>query len=395
MMQPETIKPLLDALIAHLKSKGELADQRLEAAFRAVERHHFLPDMPLEQVYSDDALPVKRGPDGGVISSSSQPTMMAMMLRQLQLQPGQNILEIGAGTGYNAAIMQHLVGQDGSVTTLELDKDLSQRAQRHLQVSGMNQVRVVHTDGAGGYAPRAAYDRIIATAGVWDIPRNWTDQLKAKGILVTPVWIDAIQVSAAFTRDTEGALLSQENLPCGFIHLRGANAGPLLAQRVGTTSLVLTSNKVPALDSAALHLLLSDGVEHNLLNVRLSSGDYAYGFLPYFVLNLPDDYIFGSYGMSANQQAYGLTGHGFALLRPGSACFVPFHAHGETRCFGAADAFMAVQSALDAWVAAGRPTAAALRLRLIPKEHGAPPISAGQLYTRRDHYLHAWLEAHD
>jgi hypothetical protein len=164
---------------------------------------------------------------------------------------------------------------------------------------------------------------------------------------------------------------------------------------VGTTSLVLTSNKVPALDSAALHLLLSDGVEHNLLDVRLSAGDYSYGFLPYFVLNLPKDYIFGSYSMSANQQAYGLTGHGFALLRPGSACFVPFHAHGETRCFGGVDAFMTIQSALDDWTAAGRPGASNLRLRLIPKEHGPTPITTGQLYTRKDHFLHAWLDPND
>ena len=391
-MQSDEAQPLLDAMIAALKEKGELGDPRLEAAFRAVERHHFLPNVPLEQVYTDDALPIKRGPDGSVISSSSQPTMMAMMLRQLQPQPGQNVLEIGSGTGYNAAILQYLVGAEGTVTTLELDKDLAQRVQRHLQMAGMNRVRVVHTDGAGGYAPRAAYDRIIATVGVWDVPRNWIDQLKAQGILVTPIWIDAVQVSAAFTRAEDGTLYSRENLPCGFVRLRGANAGPLLAQRVGTTSLVLTSNKVPALDSAALHSLLSEGVEHNFFDIRLDSGDYSQGFLPYFVLNLPKDYIFGAYSMSANQQAYGLTGHGFALLRPGSACFVPYHAQGEARCFGSIDAFMAVQTALDNWTAAGRPDSTALRLRLIPKEHGPTPILSGQLYTRKDHYIHAWLE---
>ncbi len=394
-MPAEAAKPLLDALIATLKAKGELSDPRLEAAFQTIERQHFLPDLPLEQVYADEALPVKRGPDGSVISSSSQPTMMAMMLRQLQVQPGQNILEIGAGTGYNAALLQYLVGAEGTVTTVELDKDLVQRAERHLQTSGMNRVRVVHTDGAGGYAPRAAYDRIIATVGVWDVPRNWVDQLKAKGVLVVPIWIDALQVSTSFTRAADGTLYSRENMPCGFVRLRGANAGPLLAQRIGTTSLILHSNKVPALDSAALHALLSDGVEHNLLNVRLSSSEYSYGFLPYFVLNLPEDFIFGSYSMSTNQQAYGLSGHGFALLRAGSACFVPFHAHGETRCFGGVDAFMAIQAALADWIAAGRPTATDLRLRLIPKEHGPTPIVVGQLYTRKDHYLHAWLETHD
>jgi protein-L-isoaspartate(D-aspartate) O-methyltransferase len=312
-----------------------------------------------------------------------------MMLRQLQLEPGQNVLEIGAGTGYNAAIMRHIVGANGHVTTVELERDLAAQVERNLQRLGMSNVRVVQADGAGGYAPRAAYDRIIATAGVWDIPRAWAEQLKSKGIIVVPLWLDAMQVSAAFHSVSE-TFYSKHNLPCGFIRLRGAGAGPAVSQRVGTSSLILTSNEIEALDMAALHLLLSDDAENILFEMRLEPGDYYHGFLPWLVLNIPDGFVFAAYAMSAKEQAYGIEGHGFALIERGSACFVPFQAHGEAHSFGAPDAFMTISMALNAWHEAGRPGAEALRLRLYPVHKNPPEIATGQLYLREDHYVHAW-----
>lgn len=379
------------ALVKSLKEKGELTDSRMEAAFLSVPRHEFLPDMPLDKVYVDEALPVKRDTDGSVISSSSQPLMMAMMLRQLELQPGHNVLEIGTGTGYNAAIIQHMVGDEGNVTTLELDLDLVQQAQDTLQRLSLGRIRVVHADAAGGYAPRAAYDRIIATAGVWDIPKAWVQQLKPQGIIVAPIWLDAMQVSAALRLEAGGTLYSESNLPCGFIRLRGTGAGPVVTQRVGSSSLVLTSNEVPSLDSAALHTLLSDDVERALLDVRLSSGDYFHGFLPYFVLNLPPGFTFAFYQLGTNQQEYGIaSGTGIALMRTGSACFMSFDKHGEAFSFGAPDAFMAFQQSLQAWDAAGRPDWRALRLRLYPIHQPPPTMTMGRLYPRQDHTLYAW-----
>lgn len=249
MSTTDPAQALRQTLVHSLKQKGELTDPRMEAAFLAVPRHAFLPDIPVEQAYADEAVPIKRDPDGSVISSASQPTMIAMMLRQLRLSPGDNVLEIGAGTGYNAALMQHVVGEEGTVTTLELDKDMVQIAEINLQrISSGSNVRVVHADGAAGYAPRASYDRIIATVGVWDIPEAWIKQLKPKGIIVAPLWIDAGQVSASFTIQSDDTLYSPQNLPCGFIQLRGMAAGPAVVRRVGSSSLVLISNEVISID---------------------------------------------------------------------------------------------------------------------------------------------------
>ena len=82
-----------------------------------------MPDVPLERVYSDEAILTKRL-DGKVVSSSSQPAMMAIMLEQMGLQPGRRVLEIGAGSGYNAGLMAHIVGGSGPVTTIDIDEDL-------------------------------------------------------------------------------------------------------------------------------------------------------------------------------------------------------------------------------------------------------------------------------
>ena len=120
------------ALVDELKSMGCIQTPRVEAAFQAVLRHRFIPETPLEEVYSDRVILTKQDQNGQWISSSSQPAIMAIMLEQLDLEPGQKVLEIGAGTGYNAALMAHIVGETGQVVTIDIDDDLVEVAQAHL-----------------------------------------------------------------------------------------------------------------------------------------------------------------------------------------------------------------------------------------------------------------------
>src|SRR5574339_136221 len=123
---------LNQALADELKSRGWIQTPDVEGAFRAVLRHYFLPGRPLEEVYSDHVIPTKQDPEGQWISSSSQPAIMAIMLEQLGLEPGHRVLEIGAGTGYNAALMAHIVGETGQVVTVDIDDDLVESAREHL-----------------------------------------------------------------------------------------------------------------------------------------------------------------------------------------------------------------------------------------------------------------------
>src|SRR5439155_3863055 len=135
-----------ERLVAEVLQTSGIRDERIAAALRDVPRHLFLPHLPPEDAYLDDAIVTKRDADGQPISSSSQPAIMAIMLDQLTLAPGQRVLEIGAGTGYNAALMQHIVGAPGAVISVDIDADLADRAREHLASAGYPDVTVVAAD---------------------------------------------------------------------------------------------------------------------------------------------------------------------------------------------------------------------------------------------------------
>jgi len=200
-------------------------DEPVEAAFRQVPRHLFVPERAAPLAYSDESVVVKAGADGTPLSSSSQPTMMAIMLNQLGLERGHRVLEIGAGTGYNAALMAHIVGQTGNVVTVDIDAELTARASASLTAGGYGQVRVHCADGASGFPGHAPYDRIIATVGAWDIAPQWLEQLAPGGRIVLPLSVRGLQLSVALDR-ADGYLASTSAVWCGFIRMAGALAGP-------------------------------------------------------------------------------------------------------------------------------------------------------------------------
>ncbi len=177
---------LRNALVDQIKADGHARTPAVEAALRTVPRHLFVPDAPLRDAYANATVNIKYDTDGTSISCASQPGVVALMLDQLQAQPGARILELGAGTGYNAALAGHLVGPAGHVTTLDVDDDLVEGTRAHLAAAGVTNVEALTRDGALGHAEGAPYDRIIATVGAHGIPHAWLDQLAPGGRLVTP-----------------------------------------------------------------------------------------------------------------------------------------------------------------------------------------------------------------
>ncbi len=208
-------------LVHQLKAAGAIRSAAVERAFVLVPRHAFLPDAATAG-YADRAIVVKRDSGGQPVSSASQPTMMAHMLEQLRVVAGNAVLEVGTGTGYNAALLAELVGGRGRVVSVEVDADLADQAARRLDRLGFGRVAVVVADGRDGFAAGAPYDRIIVTAGATVLAGAWRSQLAEGGRLVVPVVdADGIGVSVSFGK-VGGELVRQDEQPCGFLLLRDA-----------------------------------------------------------------------------------------------------------------------------------------------------------------------------
>jgi SAM-dependent methyltransferase len=122
----------------------------VEDAMRTVPRHVFLPGVPLEEAYSHGSVVTHRDSAGVALSCASQPGLVGAMLEQLDARPGHRVMEIGAGTGYNAALLAYLAGPEGQVTTVEIDAEVAEGAQRNLNAAGYAGVRVICGDGEDG-----------------------------------------------------------------------------------------------------------------------------------------------------------------------------------------------------------------------------------------------------
>jgi protein-L-isoaspartate(D-aspartate) O-methyltransferase len=217
-------------LVLQLERRGSIATPAVREAFLSVPRELFLRQqrarLGLEAIYRDEAILTRRGPRGQPLSSSSQPTMMALMLERLALTPGARVLEIGAGTGYNAALIAAIVAPRGRVSSLELDVATAAEAREALRAGGYD-VRVVVGDGRHGLADGAPYDRIVVTASTAQVERSWHDQLVPGGLLQVPLWIRGpeLQLVATLRRD-EDCFRSLSTITGAFMPLRDSENEP-------------------------------------------------------------------------------------------------------------------------------------------------------------------------
>ncbi len=165
-------------LIRSLREQG--VSERTIKAMRKVPRHMFVPSVQTKHAYVDTPLPI------GYAQTISAPHMVAMMCDLLELEEGIRILEIGAGSGYNAAIMAEIIGKEGQIYTIERVEKLAIFAKENLKNAGYSNVEVIHGDGSLGYPEHAPYDRICVTASAPDTPRPLIEQLKPGGTMILP-----------------------------------------------------------------------------------------------------------------------------------------------------------------------------------------------------------------
>lgn len=221
-VDPDKATQLRNKIVDQLRDENWITSPEVEKVMREVPRHLFTPaDTPLEEVYDPYAAVITKTDENGVqLSSVSAPQVQALMLEQAKLRPGMSALEIGSG-GVNAVYISKLVGPSGSVTTVDIDPEVTGRAERLLSQNGYDQIRVVTADAAEPIPGLGQVDVIIVTAGAWDIPPAWLDQLKPDGRLVVPLRMRGLTRSVAFNRVGDH-LESESAKICGFVPMQGS-----------------------------------------------------------------------------------------------------------------------------------------------------------------------------
>jgi protein-L-isoaspartate O-methyltransferase len=244
---------LRQRMIEGLAQRGEL-DERWRAAFTEVHRHVFVPELVwcqdrdaagdcdlvplrraedpqrwLELAYANDSVitQVDDGRPAGedscgfeVSSSASMPAVVAQMLTALEVEPGMRVLEIGTGTGYNAALLAHRLDAS-NVVSVEIDPAVAEHARTVLATAGYGAVRVITGDGTEGYPPGAPYDRVISTAAAAEVPYAWVAQTTPGGLVLTP-WGTAYYPGGllALTVGPDGTATGRIVGPASFMWLR-------------------------------------------------------------------------------------------------------------------------------------------------------------------------------
>ncbi|MDO8740955.1 MAG: protein-L-isoaspartate(D-aspartate) O-methyltransferase [Candidatus Woesearchaeota archaeon] len=168
-------------LIEFWKKEKIVKNEKVLEAFKAVPRELFILGGYEHEAYGDYPLPIQAG------QTISQPTTVMIMTDALNVKEGQKILEIGTGSGYQAAILADLVGKKGKVITTEIIKELVEFSKNNIGKLKIKNIKILHSDGSEGYIKEALYDRIIVTAACPKIPQPLVDQLKEGGIIVAPV----------------------------------------------------------------------------------------------------------------------------------------------------------------------------------------------------------------
>ena len=208
-------------LIKDLMLQGYIVSEKVRRAFEKVPREEFVPENYREYAYVDTPLPI------GYDQTISAPHMVAIMTERLELDEGMIVLEVGTGSGYQAAIIAEIIDPEsrgiGHVVSIEFIPELAEFARKNLIKTGFyDRVSIIVGDGGlGTFENKMIYDRIIVTAASPRIPKKLLSQLKINGIMVVPIGSRWHQILYIIKKISETEYITIEDIPCVFVPLRG------------------------------------------------------------------------------------------------------------------------------------------------------------------------------
>ena len=281
-----------ERLAQELAANGSVRSTAWRRAFANVPRHLFVPTFHLrtpegtvtytdqtpgrlEAIYSDATLITRFSPEGLAVSSSAEPSLMALMLEDLQVRDGMKVLEVGTGTGYNAALLSERLGS-ALVTSIDVDEEWVAQARKALDRAGHRPV-LATTDGSQGYPANAPYQRILATCGLGRIPMAWLGQLDEGGLILANVGLGLVRLRKDPDGYARGHFLPGS---AGFMRLRSPSVPGLptlkrvLSATAGEPDWVREEEKVSGLDDHAMaEFLLSLLLPYGLRVVQHREGN--------------------------------------------------------------------------------------------------------------------------
>ena len=385
-----------NALVDSLVRKGAISSPAVERAFRAVPRHLFVPEADVPTAYGDQPIFLRWEGDRPT-SSSSQPTIMAIMAEQLRLEPGMRVLEIGSGSGYNAAILCELIEGNGHIVTVDIDSTLVDDASKNLSAAGYEAVEVVCWDGSTGFNAAAPYDRIIVTADARDVSSHWVDQLNDGGVLVAPLWFKGFSLSVALKKHAT-ELLGLSASPCTFIPLRGAwrrSDGYYSIQGPSgqNASMSIGLDWPEQIDVAKLHnLLASDEGELRDIGRSLEGQFFSQNLLSGLFLSLtthPGAFALIPTGQDA---PFHSLGYGLISTDLSSAAILNDRFPNQALVYGNSSSHSDLVDLLDLWDGLGRPSIHNLQVRALCQSPKSIP-DRSWIIPKQSHYT--WLLSWD
>lgn len=195
-------------MVRHIRSQG-VRDSATLAAMRAVPRHEFVPERHRDRAYGDHPLPIGHG------QTISQPYIVAYMTEMLNVDPGAQVLEVGTGSGYQAAVLAELGCE---VYTIEIFEALAESARQRLRRLGYDGIDVRHADGHHGWSDAAPFDAIVVTAAAGYIPPALVEQLRPGGRMLIPVGsVYGVQNLILVRKGEDGEVTTRNLLPVRFV----------------------------------------------------------------------------------------------------------------------------------------------------------------------------------
>lgn len=266
-------------------------ENNIWTGFRKVKRHYFAPTVYeenngdieeytlnynnprtdiLKKIYTDRPIAVLMG-KGNVISTSSQPFVMAAMLSDGHADIDRSVLEIGTGSGYNAAVLAEITGSTDNVTTVEIERTVSRFARGNLQRAGYGNIDVINADGGRGYKENAPYDSVIVTCGAPEIP--FADQVKEGGYIALPLVSRGMETLTSMQRINKDLFRGTMSIFVRFLHFEGVYSDKnQFSKKVGALQRLIESHaeRSSSLESQLGDIMLDENTDMQSRNQRMN-----------------------------------------------------------------------------------------------------------------------------